>query len=791
MDNLTKPLNLTSKATRYSSKAGQYQYHPLFNLKIVNNNNDINFHNSQISAFQHNSDLRTTSDKIVNQEQPPIPIFLDFYYDRIDFGPNNYLVLDSLLKFQPHARIYISVFAFHLHTFYSFSDVLSQTTFLKYIKSGYNVEILRHHDQYRFQTLDPESTTGENKSIKRKTPNMEWFTSFTSSNSKYSNNLPMNEAQKIDHFEAEETLVFFTRLANLYHNGGFYSDFAILWFTNLFDFANKYLERQFGESSNTSLTWKNNGNRVNAKSKKGSKAYLKRSENIIDIYEDSTENLPHMFFYFPKRHDPTIECLLNNIFELDDCLAERRWDKGDENSQHGRIRCYERLLKDCGKTKLDKIIQWESKRNINAGHKNSTIEIQEQTMVPSFKMKDAGKNGINPIQSGNIFLSEYGYGNSWEKFNLMIKKEKIDYEAMLQIPMGNPICRQAKPKNNNRCRLIQYSSKLKICAPSFFIPGTQKGASSFLFHAIALHPQVLLPLKGSQYKEPGVYYKFPFLSGEERSQAFPYISTRYHGLNSESAGLPSSDERQMQNNYIDESNYYISGDGTVIYMYQKHVFGRIYRENPEAKFIFALRNPIDRAFSDYKFNYRFFSNFNNGTSFDQLVEDSIETLQRGCKIHTTKILEYVVKLYHSHDRQNLLLKDIMNDYYSINSRCPYRKVDPHNIILRGLYFYSVIHFLQIFPSSQMKIVISEDLKVNTLQEKTKTNDILQDLFSFLDICPFQYDPTLLEPVHVTGSSQIVKDVPPISIELREKLKQFYKPYNQALYALIGRDLGWD
>ena len=28
------------------------------------------------------------------------------------------------------------------------------------------------------------------------------------------------------------------------------------------------------------------------------------------------------------------------------------------------------------------------------------------------------------------------------------------------------------------------------CAPSFIIPGTQKGASTFLFHALSRHPQV-------------------------------------------------------------------------------------------------------------------------------------------------------------------------------------------------------------------------------------------------------------------------------------------------------------
>ena len=44
------------------------------------------------------------------------------------------------------------------------------------------------------------------------------------------------------------------------------------------------------------------------------------------------------------------------------------------------------------------------------------------------------------------------------------------------------------------------------CAPSFIIPGTQKGASTFLFHALSRHPQVVPPLRGAHgYKEAGAY----------------------------------------------------------------------------------------------------------------------------------------------------------------------------------------------------------------------------------------------------------------------------------------------
>ena len=35
------------------------------------------------------------------------------------------------------------------------------------------------------------------------------------------------------------------------------------------------------------------------------------------------------------------------------------------------------------------------------------------------------------------------------------------------------------------------------CAPTFVVPGTQKGASTFLFHALSRHPQVVPPLRGA------------------------------------------------------------------------------------------------------------------------------------------------------------------------------------------------------------------------------------------------------------------------------------------------------
>ncbi|CAN0336394.1 unnamed protein product, partial [Ectocarpus sp. 8 AP-2014] len=65
------------------------------------------------------------------------------------------------------------------------------------------------------------------------------------------------------------------------------------------------------------------------------------------------------------------------------------------------------------------------------------------------------------------------------------------------------------------------------CAPSVFVPGTQKGASTFLFHAISWHPQMVQPLRGAHgFKETGRYMPGVALGANKlglRLAAFPFI----------------------------------------------------------------------------------------------------------------------------------------------------------------------------------------------------------------------------------------------------------------------------
>ncbi|CAN0239544.1 unnamed protein product, partial [Ectocarpus sp. 4 AP-2014] len=105
------------------------------------------------------------------------------------------------------------------------------------------------------------------------------------------------------------------------------------------------------------------------------------------------------------------------------------------------------------------------------------------------------------------------------------------------------------------------------CAPSVFVPGTQKGASTFLFHAISWHPQMVQPLRGAHgFKETGRYS--------------PGVALGANKLGLRLAAFP----------FIEEHENFATGDGSVVYMIQNmDVPGAILADNPHAKIVFALR----------------------------------------------------------------------------------------------------------------------------------------------------------------------------------------------------------
>lgn len=112
--------------------------------------------------------------------------------------------------------------------------------------------------------------------------------------------------------------------------------------------------------------------------------------------------------------------------------------------------------------------------------------------------------------------------------------------------------------------------------PNFIIAGGVATGTSFLSHAISRHPDIYLPK--IMRPECGFFYK-----SWEYSKGLDYYSRKWF---SEWAGQTAVGER---------SSLYLHGDFL-------DVPQKIHRSLPNIKLIYCLRNPIERAYANYRFS---------------------------------------------------------------------------------------------------------------------------------------------------------------------------------------------
>lgn len=181
-------------------------------------------------------------------------------------------------------------------------------------------------------------------------------------------------------------------------------------------------------------------------------------------------------------------------------------------------------------------------------------------------------------------------------------------------------------------------------------------------------------------------------------------------------------------------------EATPSYLYHEEVAVRLHKYNPNLKLIIILRNPTKRAFSAWTMYHH---NFNNemmkwiydSRSFDEVIQDELT------RIETT---------------------NFSNDLRSY--------------IKRGIYLPQIERYLLLFPASNVLILESEQLK-------RSHNDQMKKVQKFLGV-PF-------ESLPVIKSNYGQKNEMDSYGSTLNKLQEFYKPHNQALYQFLGEEFNWD
>ena len=186
----------------------------------------------------------------------------------------------------------------------------------------------------------------------------------------------------------------------------------------------------------------------------------------------------------------------------------------------------------------------------------------------------------------------------------------------------------------------------------------------------------------------------------------------------------------------------ITIEGSPYYMFHPAAVERIHSKIPNAKLIMILRDPIKRAHSQYNRNVRI---GREKLSWEEAIDQEQKRLE---------------------GEEEKLCKD--PSYYSFNHQ-------RYSYLSRGIYINQIKRVHKIFPKDQVLIIIADDFFKNP-------QAVFDKIFKFLNLPAFK----IKEVKRVPGFKY--KEMEP---NTKNKLIEYFKPYNKELSQYLGVDINWD
>jgi hypothetical protein len=276
----------------------------------------------------------------------------------------------------------------------------------------------------------------------------------------------------------------------------------------------------------------------------------------------------------------------------------------------------------------------------------------------------------------------------------------------------------------------RYIPKQKIKV-SLFVVGAQKSGTSALHNYLIKHSDVIGGIK----KELNFF---------NHSEKYNLGTTWYH--KNYQAPLFYKPEKV----YIDSTPQYLSTAG---------VAEKIYAYNPKAKIVILLREPVSRAYSAWNMYFQFSEL--SGKEKTRLVESHISDKDKN------KFLQFI--------KQNPF--PTFNEY--VNSELIKGKLNIQypQIINRGIYAKQIKPYNDLFGFDNVLVFDSNYFKNNKLNV---TNTILESV----GLTPLKIENEQLKDIHSR------KYDTSIDASTKDRLVEFYKPYNEELFSMIRQKMDW-
>jgi hypothetical protein len=261
--------------------------------------------------------------------------------------------------------------------------------------------------------------------------------------------------------------------------------------------------------------------------------------------------------------------------------------------------------------------------------------------------------------------------------------------------------------------------------PDFLIIGTQRGGTTSLYNYLIARPGV----------------------GPAMVKELHYFDKKFNkGLLWYRAHFPSSIQKYSYQ--FTHKQAFVTGEASAYYLFHPHVPKRVSMVLPHVKLIVMLRNPVDRAYSQYNFEVDL---GRETLPFEEALDCEGERISR--------------------EREKMIADEgyVSFDY----SRYSY--------LARGIYVDQLQTWMSLFPKEQFLILKSEDFYADPVTALDHTS-------KFLNLAELEpHEKKKKYKLHNYNTTPYPKMNP----ATRKRLIEYFEPHNARLYDLLGVELGWN
>jgi hypothetical protein len=261
--------------------------------------------------------------------------------------------------------------------------------------------------------------------------------------------------------------------------------------------------------------------------------------------------------------------------------------------------------------------------------------------------------------------------------------------------------------------------------PDFLIIGTQRGGTTSLYNYLIARPGV----------------------GPAMVKELHFFDKKFNkGLLWYRAHFPSS----IQKNYfqLTHKQAFVTGEASAYYLFHPHAPKRVAKVLPLVKLIVMLRNPIDRAYSQYNFEVDL---GRETLPFEEALDREEERISK--------------------EREKILEDE---SYVSFDySRYSY--------VARGIYVDQLQTWMKLFPKEQFLMLKSEDFYANPVEALEHTS-------KFLNLPELE---THEKKKNYKLHNYNTTPYPTMNPATRKRLAEYFEPHNARLYEQLGVNFGWN